>query len=616
MKKAISVLLIALLALGSLTLTACGPAGLTYITVGELKSSEKEELAAIKDKLSYLTPPDKDQSEDAEDDDDYDSDDDDEEEATEAPTIGDDAVICILTADAAGEIEVLSEYKEAPVVLVTAQKGALENVTSLTIPDSVKYLENIGGDGESSALESLSLPSGARMKNCFCGCSALKTVDLPETDEMISCFNNGGGIETAKTAGCKNASGSFNDCPALKELTFRGVKELNTSFNNAPALETVTLSCTYEWGTVTEVEDCFEDCPAVKTVTVTNINTLKSSFDKCPSLTTLIFNGTDTTTYVGDCFPDCSALKTVDFTGLGSTGNALNHCSVLESVDMTATFELNESFEDCPKLRTVNAPSLNYCYDSFIDCPLIGSVELKDMKAVKRSFKNTTGLKSVTVSADKEYGLVIEDAFLTCEALTGVTLSGDVENITDSFKDCKALKTVKYDKIEDMSGSFEGCPALKTKIKTEKQKEEEERKRKEAEEKKRQEEERKKREEEERKRQEELDNEPYGPGTSGLYLKADDDMSACFRLVRVNGSTQFKVFLSPGETTTEYFPSGRYVLKVAEGKEWISDTKAFGKEGHYSSTEMYTFEDNAVYQITGGTRGDFYSDSAEGFLGE
>ena len=119
-------------------------------------------------------------------------------------------------------------------------------------------------------------------------------------------------------------------------------------------------------------------------------------------------------------------------------------------------------------------------------------------------------------------------------------------------------------------------------------------------------------EEREREREEELKNEPYGPGTSSLYLTAGNRM-ACYRLVRMDGSTEFQVLLSAGEETTQSFPCGRYVLKVARGDEWISDEEAFGDAGSYSSTNTFKFEDGGYYEISTGTQGSFYGDSKAGF---
>ena len=115
--------------------------------------------------------------------------------------------------------------------------------------------------------------------------------------------------------------------------------------------------------------------------------------------------------------------------------------------------------------------------------------------------------------------------------------------------------------------------------------------------------------------EEALRNEPYGPGSSTLYLSAPNDRSACYRLVRMDGSTEFMVLLSPGEETSRSFPCGRYTLKTAEGDTWISDEEAFGDAGSYSTTDVFTFEAGGAYEIQSGTRGDFYSDDAGGFTG-
>ena len=108
--------------------------------------------------------------------------------------------------------------------------------------------------------------------------------------------------------------------------------------------------------------------------------------------------------------------------------------------------------------------------------------------------------------------------------------------------------------------------------------------------------------------EESVANEPYGPGTSKLRLSADE-RSACYRLVRRDGTVEFQVLLAPGESVTEEFPCGRYTLRVAEGDEWISDEEAFGPDGHYSATDLFTFEEGGSYTIGAGSRGDFHESS-------
>lgn len=109
------------------------------------------------------------------------------------------------------------------------------------------------------------------------------------------------------------------------------------------------------------------------------------------------------------------------------------------------------------------------------------------------------------------------------------------------------------------------------------------------------------------------DDAEYGPGMSSLDLHATD-LSACFRLIRTDGEEEFRVFLSPHESRTVTFPCGKYILKIAEGETWISDTEAFGPGGSYSTTDYFVFEADSSYYIGSGTRGDFRGDNADGFL--
>lgn len=120
----------------------------------------------------------------------------------------------------------------------------------------------------------------------------------------------------------------------------------------------------------------------------------------------------------------------------------------------------------------------------------------------------------------------------------------------------------------------------------------------------------------EEEQQRKLDNEPYGPGTSSLYLKAQG-RTTCYKLVRVNGTVEFQVLLSPGNSVTKKFPSGRYRLKVAVGDTWISDEEAFGASGVYQSTDLFTFEPGSSYKVGSGSgfEGGFFQGSQQGFTG-
>ncbi len=107
--------------------------------------------------------------------------------------------------------------------------------------------------------------------------------------------------------------------------------------------------------------------------------------------------------------------------------------------------------------------------------------------------------------------------------------------------------------------------------------------------------------------------ERYGPGSSHLVL-IPGKQSACYKLVRTDGTLVFTKMMEPNSQETVDFPSGRYTLKIAKGDTWLGDEEAFGPGGEYSTTDIFTFKPNGTYKITSGDRGDFSSDSMDGFV--
>ena len=106
----------------------------------------------------------------------------------------------------------------------------------------------------------------------------------------------------------------------------------------------------------------------------------------------------------------------------------------------------------------------------------------------------------------------------------------------------------------------------------------------------------------------------YGPGVSTIQLSAGN-LSACYKLMRTDGSLAMEVLLAPNTKTTRTFPSGTYILKSAEGPHWISESQAFGPSGIYSQSISYTFAADYDYEIVSSTsHGDFNSDTMAGFV--
>lgn len=108
----------------------------------------------------------------------------------------------------------------------------------------------------------------------------------------------------------------------------------------------------------------------------------------------------------------------------------------------------------------------------------------------------------------------------------------------------------------------------------------------------------------------------FGVGSATVYVTSDDTM-ACYKLFMVEQdgtlTEALTCLLEPYARANMYVAPGVYVLKTAEGVEWISDEEAFGSSGHYTKTEPTELEAGYRYSIGTGPDGDFYGDDAKGF---
>ena len=112
-------------------------------------------------------------------------------------------------------------------------------------------------------------------------------------------------------------------------------------------------------------------------------------------------------------------------------------------------------------------------------------------------------------------------------------------------------------------------------------------------------------------------SDPVDKSLAALSITSKDN-ALCYKLCAVDRSGNEygirTVFLNPKSKCVIRFPEGTYILKTAEGTEWLGDDLAFGDRGIYSKTEPYEFEAGEVYYITTGERGDFYGTDKEGFV--
>ena len=595
MKKATSVILALLMAIGCLSFSGCGgPKGMRFVTVKELR--EKDDLPVDVSTLHCI-------------------------DLESSVRSGD--KVCIIVSGGEGELIIPEEDGGAPVTCVVGSKDIEGDlITSITFPDSVKYIENVGNKtGRLKAVEG----SGDRAKiyNSFNDCNGLEAFDLTNLNVIEDSFN-GSGLQKLTLDSKKHKEGmaqtvtdSFNNCENLETAELSSINEtLSKSFCKCPVLKSAKLP------NVSTVSESFNECDALEQAEAVSAESLVSSFSDCPKLSDISITAAVT---IEDSFNNCGALETVNekSKSLETVTDSFKNCASLSSVGfLSPVKDVKGSFNDCPKLNDIPELTELYSVDnsfrrcdsldsaefvnsanlmraSFSECPLIESVELGSVGYIESSFLKCEKLKTVSLTysepndhfdgwIDGTYkdGLPIISSFCDLDSLETVKLSGTIGTISASFNDLPKLTKVDYKSLAEFKDAFQLCPKLKTEIIDDEERAE--RKRKEEEEKKRKEEEERK-----RKEREKYNNEPYGPGTSGIVLNAGS-YADTFTMLRMNSTEEFKVTVDANDSVTKYFPCGRYVLKVSSKKRTM-----------YS--EIFNFQDGSMYEITTGTgEGSFY----------
>lgn len=568
MKKTLSIFLILVIALTAVPLTGCGSLGFKLISIGDLLNSEDSELVEISDSLSYLLECDKED------------------------------LVCILDSSFSDESKIPAGVDEYPVDIITADKSFVKtNATSITIPKDVKYVDCViaGDTGSNESIKSVTFSGETVINKSFCNCSALEEINLAGSDKINSSFKKCTALRTVDFPNINIISNSFTECESLESAKLKYVLELNGSFNSCDALKYLELS------DVDNINDCFSNCSSLQSVSFQQTLVIKSSFTKCDALQSISLGGVQC---ISKSFTDCAALASINEPLLLEViEGSFTNCPKLGSIKMMgAVKKVTDSFKKCPLIQSTGfirkASIVKY---SFEDCAKLSAVVFDGISVLQCPFTNCNALKTLsctfkecpditdysdgddtaigteTVTANSE-GLVISNSFVSLKGMTSANVAGKIYSIKSSFNNLPQFNTFKYNSLDSLSDSFKNCPKLKNEVITDAEKE------------------KRRKEEEERKKKEELDNEPYGPGESGIKLENNGSKKVTYKLLKMNSESEFEVTLDPGDSTTKYFPSGRYVLVIDRG--------TFNK----SYSDIYTFNSGSVYEIkTGGTKSDFNS---------
>ncbi|MDR1119812.1 MAG: leucine-rich repeat protein [Dysgonamonadaceae bacterium] len=257
------------------------------------------------------------------------------------------------------------------------------NLTSITIPESVKTIEN----------------------NAFLDCG-LKSVTVPGS---------------VKTIG----SGAFYGCSSLTSVAIlEGVRTIgNSAFRDCSSLTSITIP-----ESVTTIEHyAFEDCSSLTSITIPgSVETIgESAFSGCSSLTSVTIPESIRTIY-GSAFSGCSNLISINIpsgvTYLGS--NAFADCSDLTSIVLPSglTYIGAQAFYNCSSLTSITIPNG------------VGSIG-------EHTFENCSRLTSIIIPGNVT--TIGEYAFTACSNLTSITIPKSVTTIGNyAFEDCSSLNEI------------------------------------------------------------------------------------------------------------------------------------------------------------------------------
>lgn len=313
-----------------------------------------------------------------------------------------------------------------------------EDITSVTIPDSVNYV----------------------LMCAFEGCPNLKTIDVQAKYIQFGAFRKCTALESADISNAKEIHNSaFSGCTALKtvSLGFCGAEEYgyigSYAFESCSALETVVLPEKSEWYSINEY--AFAGCTSLKSANFYELSEISDcAFYNCSSLES--FHLSRLVYWIGeDAFYGCDKLTLQLYSGTEGLEYALNN---------NVPFVLLDVLDEASGLRYVIEDGQ----------AILLSCEMPEQRAVtvpaelggypvyyigRDVFMGESNLTSITIS--EGITEIESSAFASCGNLTSVYLPDSMANRLPSFlfSYCRSLTDVRLPEGNTMipMGFFSNC---------------------------------------------------------------------------------------------------------------------------------------------------------------
>ena len=280
-------------------------------------------------------------------------------------------------------------------------------LTSVTIPESVKYIEYWAFKG-CTGLTSVTIPNSVTTigNGAFLDCTGLTSVTIGNSVTSIGdyAFEGCTGLEKVK----------INDIASWCNIIFGVLSNPLLSAHNL-YLNGSKITNLIIPHSVTEIkESVFEGCTGITSLTISDSVKIigNSAFSGCTSLTSVTIPNS-VTSIGNNSFSGCTGLTSVTIP------------NSVTSID-------NTSFSGCTQLASIIVDSENSKYDSRNNCNAIIETE---RNMLITGCKNTVIPNSVTMIGYR--------AFAGCTGLTSVTIPNSVTRILgEAFSGCTGLTSV------------------------------------------------------------------------------------------------------------------------------------------------------------------------------
>ncbi len=385
--------------------------------------------------------------------------------------------------------------REGTIGIATEALSSLPSLKSLTIPDSVKYinaraiygadsLEQItlpfigsaynstysmyfgyifgafsherNADYVPESLKSVTITGSERLfENAFLGCSMIESINLPTTLKKID-------------------GHAFDGCSALSGIVIPdSVTAIGErAFMNCYSLESVRLPNNKDFKVIEQFS--FAYCKSLKNIEIPqSVDSIRAcAFAVCEAIESVTLPNKTLDAIGQQAFNGCKKLTEISVSAKLIERGAFRQCKRLVSVNVSDGCEeiLGYAFEDCTEVKRITLPeSVNYLGESvFKGCSLLETVNIPcSIEIIEaQSFLNCSSLTSLKIPdsvktiVDTAFdgaparieevisGVTYIDGWITHvdASLNALTLSADIRGIANNvFDDCRGLSNIHFE---------------------------------------------------------------------------------------------------------------------------------------------------------------------------